>query len=41
LRGYEARRRERTRFVIDQSRQLGKVFQLSNPVGVWLRNVLS
>jgi 2-polyprenyl-6-methoxyphenol hydroxylase-like FAD-dependent oxidoreductase len=40
LRDYEARRRERTNFVIDQSRQLGKLFQLSNPVAVWLRNVL-
>ena len=41
LRDYEARRRERANFVIDQSRQLGKALQLSNPVGVWLRNVVS
>jgi 2-polyprenyl-6-methoxyphenol hydroxylase-like FAD-dependent oxidoreductase len=41
LRDYEALRRERTKSVIDQSWELGKAFQLSNPVGVWLRNVLS
>lgn len=41
LRNYEARRQERTKFVIEQSWQLGKVLQLSNPVGVWLRNAMS
>jgi FAD-dependent urate hydroxylase len=41
LRHYEAQRRERTKFVTEQSRQLGKAFQLANPVGVWLRNVLA
>jgi 2-polyprenyl-6-methoxyphenol hydroxylase-like FAD-dependent oxidoreductase len=40
LRDYEAQRRERTNFVIDQSWQLGKVLQLSNPLGVLLRDVL-
>lgn len=41
LRDYETRRRDRANFVIDQSRQLGKVLQLANPVGAWLRNVVS
>src|SRR5262245_43918395 len=36
LRAYEARRRERVNFVIDQSRQVGKALPLSNPVAVWL-----
>ncbi len=40
LRAYEARRRERASFVVDQSRQLGKTLQLSNPVGVWMRDTL-
>src|ERR1700733_818600 len=40
LRDYEARRRERAKFVIDQSWQLGRLFQISNPLGVWLRNVV-
>jgi 2-polyprenyl-6-methoxyphenol hydroxylase-like FAD-dependent oxidoreductase len=41
LRDYEARRRARTSFVLEQSRRLGKLFQISNPVGVWLRTAIS
>jgi len=39
LRHYEARRRRRANFVISQSWRMGTVLQLSNPVGVWLRDV--
>ncbi|HEY9714966.1 MAG TPA: FAD-dependent monooxygenase [Chroococcales cyanobacterium] len=41
LRDYESSRKERTKFVIEQSWELGKIFQLSNPIAVWLRNALS
>ena len=41
LRNYEAQRRDRTKFVIEQSWQIGKVLQLSNPVGTWLRDALT
>lgn len=41
LRQYESLRQERTKFVVDQSWQLGKLLQLSNPLGVWLRDTLS
>jgi 2-polyprenyl-6-methoxyphenol hydroxylase-like FAD-dependent oxidoreductase len=41
LRNYERLRRERTQFIIEQSWQLGKVLQLSNPIAVWLRNAMS
>jgi 2-polyprenyl-6-methoxyphenol hydroxylase-like FAD-dependent oxidoreductase len=40
LRHYEARRRRRANFVISQSWRMGTVLQLSNPVGVWLRDVI-
>jgi 2-polyprenyl-6-methoxyphenol hydroxylase-like FAD-dependent oxidoreductase len=40
LRDYETRRRERANFVIDQSRRLGRLLQLANPAGVWLRNAI-
>ena len=40
LRDDETRRREGANFVIGQSRQLGKLLQLSNPVGVRLREAL-
>jgi 2-polyprenyl-6-methoxyphenol hydroxylase-like FAD-dependent oxidoreductase len=38
LRRYEDLRRERTAMVTRQSRFLGRVFQLQNPLTVWLRN---
>jgi 2-polyprenyl-6-methoxyphenol hydroxylase-like FAD-dependent oxidoreductase len=38
LRHYEQRRRQRTAFVTKQSWSMGKVFQLQNPLLVWLRN---
>ncbi len=41
LRHYESIRQERTKFVVEQSWQLGKLLQNSNPVGVWLRDSLS
>jgi FAD-dependent urate hydroxylase len=41
LRHYESSRRERTKFVVEQSWHLGKLLQLSNPLGVWLRDRLS
>lgn len=41
LRDYETERKERTKFVVEQSWELGKVFQLSNPIAIWLRNVMS
>lgn len=41
LRHYELSRQERTKFVVEQSWQLGKLLQVSNPVGVWLRDSLS
>jgi FAD-dependent urate hydroxylase len=40
LRDYEARRRSRAAFVIRQSWRMGSVLQLSNPVAVWLREIL-
>jgi len=40
LRDYEARRRRRANFVVEQSRRLGTVHQLANPLGVWLRQVI-
>jgi 2-polyprenyl-6-methoxyphenol hydroxylase-like FAD-dependent oxidoreductase len=41
LRQYESGRFQRTKFVTDQSWQLGRILQLSNPVGVFLRDTLS
>jgi 2-polyprenyl-6-methoxyphenol hydroxylase-like FAD-dependent oxidoreductase len=40
LRDYEARRRSRANFVIGQSWRMGTVLQLTNPVAVWLRDIL-
>lgn len=40
LRDYEARRRDRTRFVIEQSWRLGRMAQTANPIGIWLRDAL-
>ena len=40
LRDYEARRHHRANFVIGQSRRIGTMVQLTNPMGVWLREVL-
>ena len=40
LRDYEARRRHRANFVIGQSRRIRTMVQLTNPMGVWLREVL-
>jgi 2-polyprenyl-6-methoxyphenol hydroxylase-like FAD-dependent oxidoreductase len=41
LRDYEARRRERTSMVITESWRLGKMIQMANPAGTWLRNRLA
>ena len=41
LRDYEARRRDRANFVVVQSRRLGYVLQLANPLAVWLRDRVS
>jgi len=41
LRDYEARRRQRARFVIDTSWRLGRVLQWANPLATWLRDSLS
>lgn len=41
LRHYESLRKKRTEFVVEQSWQLGKLLQLSNPLGVWLRDTVS
>jgi 2-polyprenyl-6-methoxyphenol hydroxylase-like FAD-dependent oxidoreductase len=38
LRDYEQRRRERTNLVTNQSWSLGKLFQLQNPLAIWLRD---
>jgi 2-polyprenyl-6-methoxyphenol hydroxylase-like FAD-dependent oxidoreductase len=40
LRDYETRRRDRANFVISQSRRLGSMLQLTNPVAMWLRETL-
>src|SRR6516162_8203008 len=40
LRDYEARRHHRANFVIGQSRRIGTMVQLTNPMGVWLRELL-
>jgi 2-polyprenyl-6-methoxyphenol hydroxylase-like FAD-dependent oxidoreductase len=40
LRDYQARRRGRANFVIEQSWRLGTITQLANPIGVWLRDTL-
>lgn len=36
---FEKRRLPRTRQIVIQSRTLGKIAQLENPIGVWLRNL--
>ena len=41
LRAYENRRRARANYVITQSWHLGNVLQLTNPMAVWLRDVIS
>lgn len=41
LRDYETRRRERAHFVVAQSWRFGRILQLANPVGVWLRDRLA
>lgn len=41
LRQYEARRRQRARFVIATSWRLGRVFQWTNPIATRLRDGLS
>ena len=41
LRDYEARRRERANFVIAQSWRFGRIAQLANPLGAWLRDKLA
>jgi 2-polyprenyl-6-methoxyphenol hydroxylase-like FAD-dependent oxidoreductase len=41
LRAYETRRRERAHFVVAQSWRFGRILQLANPVGVWLRDRLA
>jgi 2-polyprenyl-6-methoxyphenol hydroxylase-like FAD-dependent oxidoreductase len=40
LAAYEATRRERTRFIVDQSHTLGWILQLQNPLAVGLRDFL-
>lgn len=40
LRDYEARRRDRTRLVIEQSWRLGRMAQTANPIAIWLRELL-
>ena len=40
LRDYEARRRNRTRFVIEQSWRLGRMAQTASPIAIWLRDLL-
>ena len=40
LRDYEVRRHHRANFVIGQSLRIGTMVQLTNPVGVWLRELL-
>ena len=40
MREYEARRHHRANFVIERSRRIGTMVQLTNPMGVWLREVL-
>ena len=41
LHAYENRRRARANYVITQSWHLGNVLQLTNPMAVWLRDVIS
>ena len=40
LRDYEVRRHHRSNFVIGQSRRIGTMLQLTNSMGVWLRELL-
>jgi len=40
LRAYESHRQKRTKMIVQLSRQAGRVFHVSNPIGASMRNLL-